>query len=100
MESIRYTPDIAEKRPDLTFIVSERGFEQDRRSFFHVEAGRIGLLANGRCICAHHTSSWMLRWEIPMKTPDQHHFARSLDISVLPAVVDRPPGRQYWISSL
>src|SRR5215471_13836080 len=27
--------------------------------------------------------------EIPMKTPDQHSFARGLDTSALPAVVDR-----------
>ena len=27
--------------------------------------------------------------EIPMNTPDQHHFARGLDTSALPAVVDR-----------
>src|SRR5215467_5974964 len=27
--------------------------------------------------------------ETPMNTPDQHHFARGLDTSALPAVVDR-----------
>src|SRR5215813_9602702 len=27
--------------------------------------------------------------EIPMKTPDQHYFARDLDTSARPAVVDR-----------
>jgi hypothetical protein len=34
--------------------------------------------------------------EIPMKTPDQHHFAKSLDTSVLPAVVDRATQAVYW----
>jgi hypothetical protein len=36
-----------------------------------------------------------------MKAPDQHHFARSLDTSVLPAVVDRATqAGQNWTSSM
>jgi hypothetical protein len=71
----------------------DRRYEQDRRSFFHVEAGsiRVYLPIVVASLLTRRYPEYVVRRrkkEIPMKTADQHHFVRSLGISALFAAID------------